>query len=229
MEARLATPEDADEIVRLARVMFESMGIDLDDPAWEREGCRHVRERIGGDLAIFVVDHPSAARLIAAAAGTIAQRLPTPLNVGGRVGYVQWVCTDPEHRRRGLARQVMTSLLSWYEANDVPAVELHATPDAEGLYLSMGFNASGGRALRPPAGLTCAPVMPARPGWRRARGTDERDMPRRTSPRARPRWPALRWWGPRGELDARGGCAPDDRHAEANVQGKHSGTASGRS
>jgi GNAT superfamily N-acetyltransferase len=87
-------------------------------------------------------------RLVASAAGTIAQRLPTPVNPHGRAGYVQWVCTDPEYRGLGLGRQVMTALVSWYEARDVRAIELHSTPMAESLYLSLGFSDSGPRALR---------------------------------------------------------------------------------
>lgn len=149
MEPRFARVEDAVEIVRLAAVMFESMGMDLSDTTWEEAGRRHVRERLGADLAVFVVDHPlEAGRLVASAAGTITSRLPTPGSPVGLAGYVQWVCTDPDHRGRGLARRAMTSLLAWYEAQEVPAVELHATPTAEALYTSMGFTDSGPRALR---------------------------------------------------------------------------------
>jgi len=162
MEARPAVANDAGEIVRLARLMFESMGIDLSDATWEEEGRRHVRGRIGGDVAVFVVDDPiRPARLVASAAGVITRRLPTPSNEHGLVGYVQWVCTDHGHRRRGLARQVMSALLTWFEANDVAAVELHSTAVAESLYLSMGFDDSGSRALRRRARPPSAPASPA--------------------------------------------------------------------
>jgi GNAT superfamily N-acetyltransferase len=149
MEARPATPGDADEIVRLAQLMFASMGMDLADSTWEQSGRRHVCDRLGADLAVFVVDHRSRdGRLVASAAGTIARRLPTPLNADGRAGYVQWVCTDADQRGRGLGRRVMTALLGWYEANGVMAVELHATPMAEPMYRAMGFDHSGPPALR---------------------------------------------------------------------------------
>src|SRR5579859_5053888 len=88
MEARPAVANDAGEIVRLARLMFESMGIDLSDATWEEEGRRQVRERIGGDVAVFVVDDPiRPGRLVASAAGVITRRLPTPSNEHGLVGY----------------------------------------------------------------------------------------------------------------------------------------------
>lgn len=149
METRFARPQDSSEIVRLARIMFDSMGIAITDARWEGIGEAGVERRLGADLAAFVVDHPSEhGRLIASAAGTINERLPGPLCPGGIVGYVQWVCTDPSYRRQGLARRVMAALLDWYDARDVRTVELHATPMAEHLYISMGFDDTGPRALR---------------------------------------------------------------------------------
>ena len=151
LKARPATVEDAVEIVRLARLMFESMGAaNAGDESWQAEGRRHVRDRLDRDLAVFVVDHPEGrGRLVASAAGTIATRLPGPGNPTARIGYIQWVATEPAFRRQGLARAVMTSLLDWYEDRNVAAVELHATSDAESLYRSLGFwEGKGGMALR---------------------------------------------------------------------------------
>jgi GNAT superfamily N-acetyltransferase len=149
MDARPARQIDAPEIVRLAGVMFESMGVDATASDWFEAALRNVQERLDQDLAVFVVDDPMVCgRLVASAAGTIAQRLPTPTNPQGRAGYVQWVCTEPDYRGQGLGRQVMTALVRWYEAQDIPAIELHSTPMAESLYLSLGFSDSGPRALR---------------------------------------------------------------------------------
>jgi len=129
--------------------MFESMGTDVSDQSWEHEGMRHVEERLGTDLALFVVDHPTQdGKLVASAAGTVAQRLPTPFNPSGLAGYVQWVSTDPGFRGRGLGTSVMSALLDWYEEKGVTTVELHATEAAESLYRSLGFDDAGPRALR---------------------------------------------------------------------------------
>ena len=148
VEARFARLEEAGEVVRLARVMFESMGHDASDAEWQREGERHVQERLGADLAVLVVEHPDGGRLVSSAAGTVAHRLPVPRNPAGRAGYIQWVATEPAFRRRGLARLTMEALLAWFEAAGVPNVELHATADGEALYRSLGFGQSGGRPLR---------------------------------------------------------------------------------
>ncbi|MBO0730444.1 MAG: GNAT family N-acetyltransferase [Acidimicrobiaceae bacterium] len=149
MEARLARTDDAGEVVRLAAMLFSSMGMDASGSDWQEAGRRHVGERLDNDMAAFVVDHPGqSGLLVAAAAGTIARRLPTPLNPSGSAGYVQWVCTEPEFRGRGLGRLVMSSLLAWFDARDVRTVELHATPMAEAMYLELGFDDEGPRALR---------------------------------------------------------------------------------
>jgi ribosomal protein S18 acetylase RimI-like enzyme len=49
------------------------------------------------------------------------------------------VYTVPEHRRRGLARQVMLRLLDAARALKLDVVELHATEDGYPLYRSLGF------------------------------------------------------------------------------------------
>src|SRR3954447_2438014 len=129
--------------------MFASMGMDVSGEEWTSNGRSHVQERLGVDLGVFVVDHRTEpGRLVASAAGTLASRLPTPVNPSGVAGYIQWVCTDPDHQQQGLGRAVMSALLAWFDEQGAGSVELHATPVAESLYESMGFNDDGPRALR---------------------------------------------------------------------------------
>lgn len=136
-------------MIRLAAAMFATVEIVRPPEPWEHEAERSFVERLGHDLAVFVVDHPDEpGRLVASAAGTISRRLPSPFNPNGLAGYVQWVCTDPEHRRQGHGRAVMTALLDWFTTEQVRAVELHATPAGLCLYRSLGFGDSGPRALR---------------------------------------------------------------------------------
>jgi len=138
--SRPATHDDIDEVVRLASVMFASMGLDATDPVWRAEAARVAQERLGGDLGVFVVDHPTESRrLVASAAASILRRLPTPRNPTGLVGNVQWVATDEEFRRQSHGRSVMTALLGWLGDRGVTAVELNATADGEPLYRSLGF------------------------------------------------------------------------------------------
>ena len=141
MEPRIATPDDVPELIRLAAIMYASMGLDVDDAVWRASAERVARGRLGGEDAVaFAVDHPSVpGRLVACGAATIAQRLPGPLNPTGRAGYVQWMATEQEFRRRGLARAVLKAIVGWLAERGVVAVDLHATPAGEPLYRSEGF------------------------------------------------------------------------------------------
>ncbi len=141
MEARRAGDDDTDEVLRLARVMFDALAITGDDPAWEPRARARLRAGIAdGTVAAFVVDRPDAhGVLVASAAVSIQQRLPTPRIPDGRAAYVQWVATDAAWRRQGLARRVMVALVAWVRDQGVRIVDLHASADGEPLYRDLGF------------------------------------------------------------------------------------------
>lgn len=148
-EARAAGLADADEIVRLGGVMFESMGRAVTVGGWEKHARRLLEAGLGNDLAAFVVDSPvEPSRLIASCVGLICQRLPSPGSADGRAGYVQWVCVEAAFRGKGLGRAVMAALLGWFDSRGVRRVELHATTVAEPLYRSLGFSEPGLIALQ---------------------------------------------------------------------------------
>jgi len=149
MHARQATKADAGEVVRLAGVMFDSMGQSLEAPGWPAAAEQEFVDRLGSDVMAFVVDDPDrAGHLVCSAAASISRRLPRPGDAGFAVGYVQWVATEPAVRGQGLARMVMTGLIEWLRERGASSVELHATHMAEQLYRSLGFSDSGPRALR---------------------------------------------------------------------------------
>jgi ribosomal protein S18 acetylase RimI-like enzyme len=148
MFARPATSADAAEIARLAALMYASMGL-VTDPEWLAHAAAAFSRRAGDDLTAFVVDRPEAEPgLVASGVGMISPRLPSPNNPAGRVGYIQWVATETAFRRRGLARQVLRALLQWFDERRVPVIELHATPDGEPLYRSLGFGEESAIAMR---------------------------------------------------------------------------------
>jgi GNAT superfamily N-acetyltransferase len=68
-------------------------------------------------------------------------RLPDGTDVisPGRQGLIVNVYTEPEFRRLGLARRLMTTVLDWARMNRVDSLILHATPGARVLYESLGF------------------------------------------------------------------------------------------
>jgi GNAT superfamily N-acetyltransferase len=150
---RSARPGDAAEVARLAELMYRSLGVthpEGDWEGWRAAAGRAVSARLGHDLEVVVAEDPGApGRLVACGAGTIVERLPNPSHADARVGYIQWMSTEPAFRRRGLGRAVLRALLDWYGRRGVDNVELHASPSGAPLYRAEGFwEGSTGLAMR---------------------------------------------------------------------------------
>jgi GNAT superfamily N-acetyltransferase len=143
--ARPVGPDDAAEVARLAVCMYQELGAEAPaDGGWERWAATAadvVRARLGHDVVLFAVDDPGRpGGLVSCGAGTVWTRLPNPWYGDPRVGYIQWMSTDPGHRRRGHSRAVLRALLDWFDARAIHVVELHASTMGEPLYRSEGFD-----------------------------------------------------------------------------------------
>ncbi|WP_306320792.1 MULTISPECIES: GNAT family N-acetyltransferase [unclassified Streptomyces] len=148
---RRATPADAEELVRLRKIMLDAMR-PSDDVEWQPHAAKTLRSHLadgGGPLAVFVVDAPDVPGTLAACAtGTINLSLGSPGNPEGTSGHVFNVCTDPAYRRRGYSRACMEALLAWFEEREVRRVDLHASTEGEPLYSSLGFARTPAPAMR---------------------------------------------------------------------------------
>ncbi|GHC60269.1 GNAT family N-acetyltransferase [Streptomyces violaceochromogenes] len=140
---RRALPADAEEVLRLRQVMIDAVFASGSSFAWHGESLPTLRARLGetdGDFMAFVVDHPERPGALASlVAGTIDYRIGKPGDPHGMVGFVFSVATDPGARRRGYARACMTTLLAWFRERGARRVQLTASPEAEPLYVSLGF------------------------------------------------------------------------------------------
>lgn len=147
---RPATVADAAELVRLRRVMFESMHVDVSDPTWEHN-CRAWFETTIGRpwFLAFVVDAPDDPGLLAGTAvAEVMDRIPRPVNPSGRTAYISSVSTDPRWQRRGIGRALTETLLDAIRDQGVTCFELHATPMGDPLYRSFGFGPREGATER---------------------------------------------------------------------------------
>lgn len=134
---RWAGPDDVAELIRLRRVMFESLGTSCSAADDGAAAAVLVPGLASGDLFAAVVDGDGW--LAACGIGMVAQRVPGPGNPSGRYGYVQSMVTDERARRRGLARAVLTALLDRFAELGVTRIDLHASTMGEPLYRSVGF------------------------------------------------------------------------------------------
>ena len=157
---RWATADDVEELVRLRRVMFESLGTAVTSDDDDAAANVLADGLVDGDLFAAVVDGDGF--LAACGIGMTARRVPGPGNPSGRYGYIQSMVTDERARRRGLARLVLAALLDRFVADGVTRVDLHASRMGESLYLSEGFRPGVQPELRwvaggLPPGTTCEP------------------------------------------------------------------------
>jgi len=57
-------------------------------------------------------------------------------------GMIFNVYTEPDYRRQGLARRLVTTLIDWCKENGIDLVVLHASDEGRPLYESLGFIAT---------------------------------------------------------------------------------------
>lgn len=91
------------------------------------------------DLMAFVARDDETGEIVCCAWLLLVTKPPSPRFPHGKTGTLFNVYTVPEHRRRGLARQVMLYLLDAAAELNLDVVELHATEDGYPLYRSLGF------------------------------------------------------------------------------------------
>jgi len=58
------------------------------------------------------------------------------------------VYTEPEFRKRGIARQIMLTILEWLKEQGLRAVNLHASAEGRPLYEELGFEATNEMRLK---------------------------------------------------------------------------------
>lgn len=56
--------------------------------------------------------------------------------------------TEPGHRRKGLARQLVGEILAWARARGLRTLILHASDEGRPLYTSLGFEPTNEMRLR---------------------------------------------------------------------------------
>ncbi|WP_079001099.1 GNAT family N-acetyltransferase [Streptomyces sp. AS58] len=138
---RAATSADAEAITRMRSAYVLSAPFTED---WVRQCTDELAPRLTpeGDARAFVVDAPDGT-MAACALGLIHPVLPAPAYPRGRAARVQIVATQPEFRRRGYARAVLSALLDHLaDVEDVTLFELHTSPEAAPLYRELGFSGS---------------------------------------------------------------------------------------
>lgn len=143
---RRATLSDADALVRHRLRMFEDMGVSpADSDTAAAVGTRYrswLAELMpaGGYVGWVVEDADAEGRPIVAGGGaTLIPWPPGPRYPGTRLAFAYNVYTEPEHRGRGLARQIMHALHAFCREEGIGSVALNASTFGQPLYESLGY------------------------------------------------------------------------------------------
>ena len=138
---RQATVSDAPIIARHRVRMFQDMAeLEPDEAALveSASGTRLVAQLASGEYVGWLAE--TRGETVAGAGVLLHQYYPTRANPRGRpTAYILNVYTEPEHRRQGLAHQLISEILAWCRANDIPRASLHASQFGRTVYERLGF------------------------------------------------------------------------------------------
>jgi GNAT superfamily N-acetyltransferase len=138
---QLGTPEDIPVITRHRLGMMLEMGLATPDQcaAYDPEFRVFVQKEISaGNFNSFLA--ATAANQVAG--GGAVYVISWPGNPSDRLqkrAFILNVYTEPEFRRRGIARAIVGAMLDWCRARGFHSVRLMASDIGRPLYQSMGF------------------------------------------------------------------------------------------
>ncbi len=140
-QIRPAIPQDLDAVLYHRRRMFEDMGY-TDRQALDtmlaistpliRSGL------IDGTYRGWLVE-TTRDSIIAGGGVIILPFQPHPVDPRPQRAWVVNMFTEPAHRRRGLARRLMKTIIEWCREEGMHFLYLHASDDGRPLYENMGF------------------------------------------------------------------------------------------
>lgn len=138
---RRATVADAGVIAHHRVAMFRDMGVlaEREAPALHVASHAYLTTALrSGEYLGWVIE--AQGQVVAGGGALIRPLLPRPeCTQGSAEAYVLNVYTEPAHRRRGLARQLMRVIIEWCMAHGITRVSLHASDDGRPLYVAVGF------------------------------------------------------------------------------------------
>ena|SRR5215831_19978765 len=139
MPIRPATAEDLETIISHRIAMFRDMGYpDRVLPPIEQASRPLLAGALGNGDYYGVLAESDGAGVVG---GGGVLMVPWP-GTQPRRAWIQNVYVVPEFRRRGIAREIMRTLIDWCRAQGFNAVSLHASAEGRPLYEQLGFEAT---------------------------------------------------------------------------------------
>jgi GNAT superfamily N-acetyltransferase len=146
---REATPKDVEEILRHRRGMYEDMDY-KDARALEAMVSTtepYLLEALtDGSFRGWLA---SAGGRVVGGGGIVISPWPShPYDLECRKATILNMYVDPEYRRRGIARQLMKTMIEWCRKEGFATVSLHASKHGRPLYEALGFEPTNEMRLK---------------------------------------------------------------------------------
>ena len=150
-EIRLATVADAEIIARHRARMFHEMGLvpeHLFEPyRTQCEACLREMLETGAYIGWLAAPNERFDQVVAGVGVQLRSVLPHPVEgpggeisiAAGRHAIIINVFTEPEWRRRGIAKLLMEQIIAWARTERLDRLVLHASDEGRVLYEHMGF------------------------------------------------------------------------------------------
>jgi len=137
---RKATVGDIPEIVRQRRAMYEDMDYKDSEAlaAMVVTSAAYLSEALPtGSFQAWLA--MSGERIVGGGAILISPWPSHPYDGQCRRATILNVYTYPDHRKKGIGRQLMQTMIDWCQTQDFAFVFLHASKDGRHLYETLGF------------------------------------------------------------------------------------------
>lgn len=143
---RLASPDDAHLLATQRVGMFRDMGRTIPEVETPlRDACEaYFRRALADGEYVAWVAEDDAGQPLAGAGVQFRPLIPRTDPAGrtllvGREGLILNVYVERAHRRRGIARALMETLIAWAPGAGIVRLVLHASDEGRPLYESLGF------------------------------------------------------------------------------------------
>ncbi len=147
---REAAPSDSAIILHHRRSMFRDMGegtVEELDRMVEVASPWLARALADGSYRHWLALDPSGR--VAGGGGVLLCPWPAnPKEPCTHRAVILNVYTEQEFRRRGIARQIMLTIMAWLKQQGLGSVNLHASDEGRPLYQKLGFEATNEMRLR---------------------------------------------------------------------------------
>ena len=146
---RRATAIDIPLLIEFRRRMFASL---IDDEksidAMSAFSAKHFQGMMDNEDLVAWVAEAASGQVVACGALSFYYLTPKPFNIEGKYGYISSMYTAEEHRRQGLARQILQEILNYAKDTGLRDLKLHASDLGAPLYASSGFVSLNEMGLR---------------------------------------------------------------------------------